>query len=165
MTSCAAPSRRKLIVTGVVLMGAGLVSLSMPHAAQAQNSTATPQNNSALSDQIAAEFLGGATPAAEGLELELPVLSDNPAAVPTYIRISQPMTNDSYCEEIILLAEHNPMPLACRFRFTAASGAAEVGVRLRLIETMHIRALARMSDGRFLEARQEITVAAGGCGM
>jgi len=38
-------------------------------------------------------------------------------------------------------------------------------VRLRLIQSMPIRAYARMNDGRVLMAGQEITVAAGGCGL
>lgn len=165
MTSCADPSRRKVIVTGTALMGAGLVSLFVPGMAQAQNSTAAPQTDSAVSDQIAAEFLGGATPAAGGLALDLPVLGDNPAAVPVRVHVTEAIDGETYCEEIIVLAERNPLPLACRFRFTPASGAADVAVRLRLIETMHVRALARMSDGRFFDTRQEITVAAGGCGL
>lgn len=41
----------------------------------------------------------------------------------------------------------------------------EVAVRLRLIESQTIKALARMSDGSYLMTQRHITVTAGGCGM
>ena len=111
------------------------------------------------------EFLKGRQPLEQGLKLELPVLGDNPSAVPVKAMVELPITPESYCEEMILLAEGNPRPLACRFAFTPLAGTAEIAVRLRLIETQSIRALARMNDGRVLMARQHITVTAGGCGM
>lgn len=137
-----------------------------PLSAHAQIMThAVPQPDSTVSDAEADAFLNGATPVDAGLELILPALGDNPAAVPVQVRVTEPITEDSWCEEIILLAERNPIPVASHFRFTKASGAAEVAVRVRLIESMKLRALARMNDGRFLQASAEITVAAGGCGM
>ncbi|VDC29228.1 thiosulfate oxidation carrier protein SoxY [Pseudogemmobacter humi] len=160
MTSCADLTRRRVLVAGAAL-GAGLVL----GRAQAQTSSASAQPDSRESDRIAADFLGEATALPEGLALDLPALGDNPAAVPVRVHVTEAITDELWCEELIVLAERNPMPLACRFRFTAASGSADVAVRLRLIETMHVRALARMSDGRILEARQQITVAAGGCGL
>jgi len=106
-----------------------------------------------------------AEPLAEGLALDLPALGDNPAAVPVRVHVTEVITDSSWCEEIIVIADLNPKPLACRFRFTADTGSADVAVRVRLIQSMPIRAYARMNDGRILTARQEITVAAGGCGL
>ena len=42
---------------------------------------------------------------------------------------------------------------------------AEAAVRLRLIASQNIRALARMNDGRVLMVRQFIQVAPGSCGL
>ncbi|MCQ9616146.1 sulfur oxidation protein SoxY [Paenalcaligenes niemegkensis] len=114
---------------------------------------------------IVDEFLQGTQPLEQDLKLDMPVLGDNPAAVPVKAIVELPITPDSYCEELIILAEGNPRPLACRFKFTPLTGRAEVAVRLRLIETQTVSALARMNDGRVLMARQHITVTAGGCGM
>lgn len=161
MTSFVNPTRRQVVVLG----GALGLSWLLPGGAWAQNSTAAPRTDGAEADRIAAEFIGSATPVTEGLVLDLPALGDNPAAVPVRVHVSEEMTAQNYCEEIILLAERNPMPLACRMRFSAATGAADVAVRLRLIETMNVRALARMSDGRILDTHGTITVAAGGCGL
>ncbi|NPD17669.1 sulfur oxidation protein SoxY [Xinfangfangia sp. D13-10-4-6] len=149
------------MVAGAALVAAPL----LPDAAQAQETTAAARKDSAESDRIAAEFIAGATPLREGLSLDLPALGDNPSAVPVRVWVSEEITDQNWCEELIILAELNPMPLACRFSFSQASGAADVAVRLRLIETMHVRALARMNDGRVLDASGQITVAAGGCGL
>lgn len=112
-----------------------------------------------------AAFVGKAKPIEAGLKLDLPVLADNPGAVPVGVVLSSPPTETDYCKEIILLAELNPVPLACRMQFSPLSGSTEVAVRLRLSQTQTLHALARMSDGRILVARQAVTVAASGCGM
>lgn len=165
MTSCVSDLRRRRLLAGGAAV-AGLAAYGLwATAARAQASLAMPQPDSAEADRIAAEFAGGAEPLAEGLALDLPALGDNPAAVPVRVHVTEPMTEASWCQEIILIADLNPKPLACRFRFTAATGSADVAVRLRLIQSMPIRAYARMSDGRVLAVRQEITVAAGGCGL
>lgn len=164
MTSSARPGRREVLAGGIVLavgMGAGLT----PLAAAAQATTALPQPDSTEADRIAAGFLNGAEPLADGLALDLPALGDNPAAVPVRVHVTEAISDSSWCEEIILIADLNPRPFACRFRFTAATGSADVAVRLRLIQSMPIRAYARMNDGRVLAARHDITVAAGGCGL
>lgn len=156
-------SRRDAMVLGTAL-GLGL-SVAPLFPVNAQTSTATARPDTAEADRIAADFIGGAVVQDAGLSLDLPALGDNPSAVPVRAFVSEEITAENWCEEMILLAERNPMPLACRFRFSAASGAADVSVRLRLIETMHVRALARMNDGRVLDARGQITVASGGCGL
>ncbi len=165
MTSCANIDRRGLLLTGTAL-GAGLVCGTVPLGAAAQIvSEATPQPDDAEADRIAAEFLGGAVPLAEGLALDLPALGDNPAAVPVRVHLTEAVSETNYCEELIVLAQRNPRPLACRFRFTPLTGSVDVALRVRLMESMGLRAIARMNDGRFREARADITVAAGGCGM
>lgn len=156
------PSRRRVLAGG-----AALAVLAVTGAASAQTVTshALPQPDSTEADRIAAEFAGDAVPLTEGLALDMDALGDNPAAVPVRVHVTEPITDSSWCEEIILIADLNPLPYACRFRFTAATGSADVAVRLRLIQSMPVRAFARMNDGRVLTARHDITVAAGGCGL
>ena len=161
--------RRDLLAGGAAFAGLAAAGFG-PAAALAQSSVAQstlamPQLDSVVADEIAAHFADGATVIAEGLELDLPALGDNPAAVPVRAHVTEAMTETSWCEEMIIIADLNPLPLACRFVFTAAAGSADVAVRLRLIQSMPVRALARMNDGRILAAQQEITVAAGGCGL
>ena len=162
MTSYAEFGRRQFIATGAALGAASLLGAAP---ALAQSSTAAARADTAESDRIALEFLAGTTPSQGGIALDLPALGDNPAAVPVRVYLTEALSDDLWCEELIVLAERNPMPLACRFRFSRLTGTADVAVRLRLIESMDVRALARMSDGRCFDIRQNITVAAGGCGL
>ena len=110
-------------------------------------------------------FTGSATPQAEGLQLDIPVLADNPSAVPIKAKVTLPITEHDWCEELIVLAELNPIPLACRLRFTAETGTAEAAVRIRLSQSQAVHVLARMKSGKLLAGKQTITVAASGCGM
>ncbi|MEG0446997.1 MAG: thiosulfate oxidation carrier protein SoxY, partial [Comamonas sp.] len=111
------------------------------------------------------QFLGSAKPVSEGLQLDVAVLADNPSAVPVKAKVTLPITDEEWCEEIIVLAELNPSPLTCRLRFTADTGTAEAAVRVRLSQTQTIHAMARMKSGKVLVAKQAVTVAASGCGM
>lgn len=144
------------------LPGRALAQQAAPSAVE-QNPLLAP--NPAEFKRLVAEFTGGKTPAASGLKLEMSALADNPSAVPVKVSITQPITEQSWCEEIVLLAELNPSPLACRLQFTPLAGVAEAAVRIRLAQSQTIHALARMKDGQILAVRQQVTVAASGCGM
>ena len=156
--------RRRLMAGGAALgLGMALVPLS----GRAQQSARPPvlEADPAEVKRVIAEFLQGADPVEKGLKLELPFLGDNPASVPVRAIIDEPITPDSYCEELIVIAEGNPRPLACRFHFTPLVGNVDVAVRLRLVKSQSVRVMARMNDGRVLAQAQQITVTAGGCGM
>ena len=164
------PTRtRRDLVAAAAIAGA---TLALPGAAWAQASSALPVNllnplapNPAEFARQVAQFTGKATPQAEGLQLDISVLADNPSAVPVKVKVTLPITDQDWCEEIIVLADLNPSPLACRLQFTAATGTAEAAVRVRLSQSQTIHALARMKSGKVLVAKQAVTVAASGCGM
>lgn len=156
---------RRSLVLGAAATGA---ALAWPTAARAQAKAPLvgplAPNPAEFSKQMAA-FTKGATPLAEGLLLDVSMLADNPSAVPVKVKVTLPMSEQEWCEEIIVLADLNPSPLACRLQFTAAAGTAEAAVRVRLSQTQTIHALARMKSGKILAAKQAVTVAASGCGM
>lgn len=162
------PSSPRL--TRRVVVGA-VATLALPSVALAQ----TPPTNPPLVGPLAPDpvafkkalstFTGSATPQAEGLQLDIPVLADNPSAVPIKAKVTLPITEHDWCEELIVLAELNPIPLACRIRFTAETGSAEAAVRIRLSQSQAVHVLARMKSGKLLAGKQTITVAASGCGM
>lgn len=166
------PLTRRALVAGAAMAGA---TLALPSAAWAQASPAAEAISTNLPPPLApnpvefqqqiAQFAGQATPQAQGLQLEVSALADNPSAVPIKVKVTLPITEDDWCEEIIVLADLNPSPLACRLQFTAAAGTAEAAVRVRLSQTQTIHALARMKSGKVLAAQQTVTVAASGCGM
>lgn len=161
----ASPRLTRRVVVGAV------ATLALPSVALAQ----TPPTNPPLEGPLAPDpvafkkalstFTGSATPQAEGLQLDIPVLADNPSAVPIKAKVTLPITEHDWCEELIVLAELNPTPLACRIRFTAETGSAEAAVRIRLSQSQAVHVLARMKSGKLLAGKQTITVAASGCGM
>lgn len=161
----ASPHLTRRVVVGAV------ATLALPSMALAQ----TPPTNPPLVGPLAPDpvafkkalstFTGSATPQAEGLQLDIPVLADNPSAVPIKAKVTLPITEHDWCEELIVLAELNPIPLACRLRFTAETGSAEAAVRIRLSQSQAVHVLARMKSGKLLAGKQTITVAASGCGM
>lgn len=156
--------RRRLMGSGAVL-GLGLAIFPLAGRAQEGGQPALEGADPEDVQRIIAEFLQGTEPTETGLTLDLPILGDNPASVPVRVMLDDPITPESYCEELIIIAEGNPRPLACRFQFTPLIGNVDVAVRLRLIGSQTVRAMARMNDGRVLAQARPITVTAGGCGM
>ena len=161
-------TRRDLVLSAA----AAGASLALPATAfaQASNAAKTPlvgplAPNPAEFQKQVAQFTGKGTAQTEGLLLDVPVLADNPSAVPVKVKVTLPITEQDWCEEIIVLAELNPSPLSCRMQFTAAAGTAEAAIRIRLSQSQSVHALARMKSGKVLVAKQAITVAASGCGM
>ena len=156
---------RRSLVLGAAAAGASL-ALPATALAQAKAPLVGPlaPNPVEFQKQLA-QFTGKATPQSEGLQLDVPVLADNPSAVPVKVKVTLPITEQDWCEEIIVLADLNPSPLTCRMQFTAAAGTAEAAVRVRLSQSQTIHALARMKSGKVLVAKQAVTVAASGCGM
>lgn len=160
--------RRGLLAAGAAVAGSAIGAPLQALAQQADLAARQAQlllPNPAAFQAAMTTFVGQATPQAEGLMLEVPTLADNPSAVPVRIRITLPITGQDWCEEVILLAERNPIPLACRLFFTPLAGTVEAAVRVRLAQSQTLHALARMKSGRVLAARQAVTVAASGCGM
>ncbi len=154
------PTRRSLVAAGAALALPG-AALAQPKASLVGPLAPNPQ----AFKQAMEQFIGKARPQAEGLLLDVPVLADNPSGVPVKVKVTLPISEQDWCEEIIVLADLNPSPLACRLQFTAAAGTAEASVRLRLSQTQTIHALARMKSGKVLATKQAVTVAASGCGM
>ncbi len=156
--------RRALVASaGAALLPAAWAQNQPPPAGSAPTGVLAP--NPAEFKKTIEQFTAGKTPAAEGLHLDVPVLADNPSAVPVKVKVTAPITEQDWCEEIIILADLNPAPLSCRLLFTAAAGTAEAAVRVRLSQSQTIYAFARMKSGKVLTAKQAVTVAASGCGM
>lgn len=153
--------RRQLILSAAL----GLSSSAFPTLLHAQTASVLQSTSQAETQALVEAFLQGTEPLTKGISLDMPALGDNPAAVPIKVVFDIPIDEQNYCEELIILAEGNPKPLACSFTFTPLAGTTEVAVRLRLIESQTIKALARMSDGSYLMTQRHITVTAGGCGM
>ncbi len=108
-------------------------------------------------DAKIAEFTGGATPGEGGITLTTPEIAENGNTVP--VTVSAPGA-----VSIMLLATGNPNPDVGTFSFGPLAASQSATTRIRLASTQDVVAIAKMPDGSFVQARNEVKVTIGGCG-
>lgn len=136
-------TRRTFTSTGLTAVAA---FLALPLTATAQQ----------VEEAIAA-FTSGTDVADGGMTLIAPEIAENGNTVP--IEVSAPGA-----EAIMILAAGNPNPDVATFNFGPASGSSAASTRIRLAGEQEVMAIARMADGSFVSARQNVRVTIGGCG-
>jgi predicted secreted protein len=121
----------------------------------------------------AAAFLGRPRPArAEGgaakdhvLRLDLPILTEDPAAVPVIVWAEHPMESGHYVRSIRVALLTDPVPEKGSYGFTPLAGRAWVSFQMRSGAGGLVQAEAEDTrHGRFV-ATGEVRVAEGGCGV
>lgn len=110
------------------------------------------------------EFTGGAEASEGRVELSTPEIAENGNTVPIEVSVESPMTADDHVQEVLILANGNPLPGVAKFKFTELSGEAVASTRIRLAKTQDVIAVAKMSDGSFHMAKNTVKVTIGGCG-
>ena len=135
--------RNALLLGGSAL---ALTALTLP--AQA----ATP-----LVDEAIAAFTGGAEVGTGGITLTAPEIAENGNTVP--IEVSAPGA-----ASIMILAAGNPNPAVGTVNFGPLAASQFASTRIRLAGTQDVIAIAKMQDGSFVQASQEVKVTIGGCG-
>lgn len=113
--------------------------------------------------QPARDLIGTAEPVTEGIVLDLPLMSENGAAVPLGVRVEGAMTPAHHVESLHLFAPQNPSPELASFQFTPLAGRADIQTRVRLNESQTVIAIARMSDGQVRIAEHPIQITTIGC--
>jgi sulfur-oxidizing protein SoxY len=136
-------TRRQFVGQGLAVAAA---FFGLPHLASAAT----------LEEAIAA-FTGGAEAGADGITLIAPEIAENGNTVP--IEASAPGA-----VAIMLVAAGNPNPDVCTVNFGPAAGSQMISTRVRLAGEQEVIAIARMADGSFKQARQNVRVTIGGCG-
>ncbi|MFK7901507.1 MAG: thiosulfate oxidation carrier protein SoxY [Nitratireductor sp.] len=109
-------------------------------------------------------FTGGAEMMSGGVNLTTPEIAENGNTVPIGVSVDSPMSADDYVESVAIYAAGNPNPEVVTFNFTPASGVAEAKTRIRLAGTQDVVAVAKMSTGKFVMAKNQVKVTIGGCG-
>jgi len=135
--------RDALLLGGSTL---ALTALAMPALA------ATPQV-----DEKIAEFTGGAAVGEGGITLTAPEIAENGNTVP--IEVSAPGAT-----AIMIVAAGNPSPDVGTVHFGPLAASQYASTRIRLAGTQDVIAIAKMPDGSFVQASQEVKVTIGGCG-
>jgi len=125
------------------------------------STTASAANDSA---DLIKKFTGGKEPVAGKVKLDLPEIAENGNTVPLSVVVESPMTEQSYVQQVLVVADGNPNAGVATFNFTPLSGAAEATTRIRLATTQNIIAVAKMNDGSFFTDTKQIKVTIGGCG-
>lgn len=110
------------------------------------------------------EFTGGKTPESGKITLTAPEIAENGNTVPLSISVESEMTESSYVQSVLLLADGNPNPGVATFHFSPMSGKANATTRMRLAKTQNVIAVAKMSDGSVYMDKKQVKVTIGGCG-
>mgnify|MGYP001161955578 FL=1 len=132
---------------GTLALGAGLAALTLLPATAA---------HAAVDDAIAA-FTGGAEIGEGAISLTTPEIAENGSAVP--VSVSAPGA-----VSILLLASGNPNPEVGTFTFGPLAASQSATTRIRLAVTQDVVAIAKMADGSFVRAANNVKVTIGGCG-
>ena len=102
--------------------------------------------------------LGVANPVeSRDISITAPDIAENGAVVPVAVSSRIPGT-----EQISILAEKNPFPLAATFA-VANGGEGYVSTRLKMGQTSNVWAVVKAGDRHFV-AKKEVKVTVGGCG-
>lgn len=97
------------------------------------------------------------------VQLDLPILSDEPTAVPIQVWVDHPMEPDHFIRSIEVALEVDPVPYKGKFRFTPGNGRAWVAFQMRSGAGGLVKAVAECSmHGRFVGTKA-LKVVEGGC--
>ncbi|HSC94021.1 MAG TPA: thiosulfate oxidation carrier protein SoxY [Burkholderiales bacterium] len=101
----------------------------------------------------------GATGATESKDIVItaPDIAENGAVVPIAVTSKLPDT-----QQISILAEKNPFPLAATFDVTSG-GEGYVSTRIKMGQTSDVWAVVK-AGGKYYTARKEVKITVGGCG-
>ena len=143
------PTRRQMIA-----VGAGFAGLMLAPRAQA-----TPQEM----EKAILAFTGGVKPKEGRVTVDIPVLLESGASVPTKVSVQSAMQGDDFVTSLAVFNEKNPQPNVAVFHFSARSGQAAVQTRIRLGDSQKIVAIAKMRDGSYYMGAIEVIVTLPAC--
>ena len=150
------------------LKGFGAVAacaVALPQVASAADEKKTAGPNEMNYETAVAAITGGKPLVASAkVKVEAPEIAENGAVVPVKITVDSPMSEKEYVKAIHVLASKNGNVRCANVYLTPANGEAFFGTRVKLGGTQDVVAIAEMSDGSFLSAKQNVKVTIGGCG-
>jgi sulfur-oxidizing protein SoxY len=115
----------------------------------------------------AGQGAGRAAPSdpAHRIQVDAPILADDPVAVPLTISVEHPMEPDHYIKSLEVVLATDPVPNKGMFLFTPGSGRASVAYQMRSGQGGELTVIGEcLRHGRF-EARHTVRVAPGGCAV
>ena len=154
---------RRSFLKGFGAVAACAVVLPQMASAAEEKKSAGP-NEMNYETAVAAITGGKALVASSKVKMEAPEIAENGAVVPVKVTVESPMTSKDHVKAIHVLASKNGNVRCANIYLTPANGEAFFGTRVKLGGTQDVVAIAEMSDGTFLTAKQNVKVTIGGCG-
>ena len=118
--------------------------------------TVLPFRANAATEDLIAEFTGGADMAETGITLTAPEIAENGNTVPIEV-------DAAGASAIMVLAAGNPTPPVATFNFGPLAAEQRAATRVRLAGTQDVIAIAKMEDGSFARASKTVKVTIRGC--
>jgi len=121
-------------------------------------------NEMSVESALAAITGGKSVTPSSKVSLSAPEIAENGAVVPVKVSVESPMSANDYVKAIHVFATKNNNVRCANVYLTPANGEASFGTRIKLGATQDVLAVAEMSNGTFLSAKQNVKVTIGGCG-
>ncbi|MAF48668.1 MAG: thiosulfate oxidation carrier protein SoxY [Rhodospirillaceae bacterium] len=139
----------------LVSTGAAITVSMIPLAA-----TATPESALKAIERI----IGSKAPKDGKIKINMVDIAENGSTVPLTVMVDSPMTPDDHVKALHLFNDGNPLSDVASYHLGPHNGKAQISLRMRLIKTQNVIAVAEMSDGETYIIRRRIKVTIGGCG-
>jgi predicted secreted protein len=97
------------------------------------------------------------------IELDVPILSEEPAAVPIRVALEHPMESDHYIRSIEVTLDRDPVPAKGKFLLTPGNGRPWVAYQIRSGTGGSVKAVAVCNRHGEYQATREARVVDGGC--
>lgn len=112
-----------------------------------------------------AKIVGAKEPKTDArLNLILPEIAENGGTVPLTVSVDSPMSEADHVTAVHIFCDGNPSPDMASYFLGPRNGKAEVAMRIRLMQTQNVVAVAETSTGEALMQQVQIKVTLGGCG-
>jgi sulfur-oxidizing protein SoxY len=98
------------------------------------------------------------------VNLVLPEIAENGGTVPLTVSVASPMSEADHVTAIHIFCDGNPAPDMASYFIGPYNGKAEIAMRIRLMQTQNVIAVAETSTGEVLAKQVQIKVTLGGCG-
>lgn len=96
-------------------------------------------------------------------QLEVPLVADDPTAVPVHVWVDHPMEPDHFIRSIEVRLDTDPLPYKGTFGFGPANGRASVAFRMRSGVGGVVKAVAECTRHGHFTGTREVRVVEGGC--
>ncbi|MDD5212573.1 MAG: thiosulfate oxidation carrier protein SoxY [Sulfuricurvum sp.] len=124
----------------------------------------TGPNEMSVESALAAITGGKPVTPSTKVSLSAPEIAENGAVVPVKVSVESPMSANDHVKAIHVLATKNNNVRCANVYLTPANGEASFATRIKLGTTQDVLAIAELSNGTFLSAKQNVKVTIGGCG-